>query len=108
MRILRALFFITYLLFHVGILWVSISAFFANQDFTERLEWEKLLAMRQFIPYAPVFAFIGMGLFFINLWMYFYYLNRRTRRIKFLEQERSEYKAKLFDMTAKPLDEAED
>ena len=100
---LRIIFFTVYGLFHGLLVFFGFHAHYLYQSNNIK----DLLTLSRSIPLAKWVALFGASLFFINLVMFFYVLNKKQRRVNFLEQERNDYKAKMFDLEAPKEDKPE-
>ena len=94
MKKFRLIFFLVYGAFHIGLMGFSFYAVHLYESNKIR----NLLKLSSSIPYTRWMAMFGMGLFLINLIIFFWIVTNKDRRIKFLEQERLEYKAKMFNL----------
>jgi hypothetical protein len=96
MRRFRIIFFVIYGAFHGLLLFFG---FHANYLYKSN-NIKDLLSLSRAIPMSRWVAIFGIILFFINIVMFLYLMNKKSRRINFLEQERNDYKAKMFDLNA--------
>ena len=103
MKRFRIIFFSLYGAFHALLLFF---AFHANYLYNSN-KITDLLSLSRSIPLSRWVALFGAILFFMNLVMFLWIVNQKTRRINFLEQERNDYKAKMYDLHAQESDEDE-
>ncbi|NMM50354.1 hypothetical protein [Marinigracilibium pacificum] len=80
-------FFIVYLLFHIVVI---IAASLATGD--------SFLNLLKFDAFFKPGAYLGLILFFVNIFLFFRIWKDQHKQISLLDKEKTELKAKMFDL----------